>query len=619
MLSWQVVTFNIRKAIWRSALASLLLLSVPAQAAGTVTTNSEAALLAAMQGGGLVTLAFSGTLTLTNTIVISTYVTLDGSGQAVVISGGNNVRLFVVNPGAGFTNINLGLFSGRQTATNTSNGGVSDTSGGAIYNDRGTVALINSTVSYHTALGGDGEAGSSGAVGGDGGNGSAGRGGAIFNLGGTVVITNSVFMGNSVNGGMGGNGGDAGQSANGRDGGAGGNGGAGSGWAIFNSAGGAVWIFNSTFSSNHVAGAKGGTGGAGSGFLGMNGFNGASGAAMGGSIFNENGTVTIMNCTFYTNTATCAVGNDGKAGSGDRDGVNGTEGSTAFGGGIFNSGGALIVTNGTFVANAVAGGKGGGGGAGGLTGFGGDGGRGGYGGTGQGGGIYNAANGTVTLVNTTFSGNSVSGGTGGIGGARGGFTGKPGENGPNGLESGGALFNESKSLELKNSIVTDSPAGGNAGGTITDAGQNISSDGTLNLTAAGSLNGTDPLLRPLADNGGPTPTMALMPASPAIDAGNDAAAPPADQRNVTRSGQSDIGAYEYTPLLLSVQPLTNNLVMLSWSTNASNAVLESSDSLASATSTNWSRVTSAPVKAADQNTVTVGATNRSGFYRFRAP
>ena len=113
--------------------------------------------------------------------------------------------------------------------------------------------------------------------------------------------------------------------------------------------------------------------------------------------------------------------------------------------------------------------------------------------------------------------------------------------------------------------------------------------------------------------------MALMPASPAIDAGNDAAAPPADQRNVTRSGQSDIGAYEYTPLLLSVQPLTNNLVMLSWSTNASNAVLESSDSLASATSTNWSRVTSAPVKAADQNTVTVGATNRSGFYRLRAP
>ena len=219
---------------------------------------------------------------------------------------------------------------------------------GAIYNDRGTVALINSTVSYHTALGGDGEAGSSGAVGGDGGNGSAGRGGAIFNLGGTVVITNSVFMGNSVNGGMGGNGvmpakapmavmeeqaATAEQEAAGP-------------FLIPPAAqcGSLTALFPATTSREPRAAQEARA----AVFSGMNGLQRRLRQAMGGSIFNENGTVTIMNCTFYTNTATGAVGNDGKAGSGDRDGVNGTEGSTAFGGGIFNSGGALIVTNGTF-------------------------------------------------------------------------------------------------------------------------------------------------------------------------------------------------------------------------------------------------------------------------------
>ena len=62
----------------------------------------------------------------------------------------------------------------------------------------------------------------------------------------------------------------------------------------------------------------------------------------------------------------------------------------------------------------------------------------------------------------------------------------------------------------------------------------------------------DPLLLPLADNGGPTWTMALEPASPAIDTGNDVAALATDQRGggyVRVSGAAaDIGAYERQPL-----------------------------------------------------------------------
>jgi len=56
----------------------------------------------------------------------------------------------------------------------------------------------------------------------------------------------------------------------------------------------------------------------------------------------------------------------------------------------------------------------------------------------------------------------------------------------------------------------------------------------------------DPLLGPLADNGGPNKTMALQPGSPAIDAGNNATCPTTDQRGINRPQGSDcdIGAFE---------------------------------------------------------------------------
>ena len=54
----------------------------------------------------------------------------------------------------------------------------------------------------------------------------------------------------------------------------------------------------------------------------------------------------------------------------------------------------------------------------------------------------------------------------------------------------------------------------------------------------------DPLLGPLADNGGPTLTHALQPGSPAINRG-DPAAPPQDQRGYGRLGVPDVGAFEF--------------------------------------------------------------------------
>ncbi len=57
----------------------------------------------------------------------------------------------------------------------------------------------------------------------------------------------------------------------------------------------------------------------------------------------------------------------------------------------------------------------------------------------------------------------------------------------------------------------------------------------------------DPLLGPLADNGGTTQTHALLIGSDAIDNGDDLLCPATDQRGVTRpqGAGCDIGSYEY--------------------------------------------------------------------------
>jgi hypothetical protein len=63
------------------------------------------------------------------------------------------------------------------------------------------------------------------------------------------------------------------------------------------------------------------------------------------------------------------------------------------------------------------------------------------------------------------------------------------------------------------------------------------------------------MLGPLADNGGPTETHALLPGSPAIDTANDASCPAIDQRGEARPfdgdgdgmAHCDIGSVEYLP------------------------------------------------------------------------
>src|SRR5690606_708942 len=81
---------------------------------------------------------------------------------------------------------------------------------------------------------------------------------------------------------------------------------------------------------------------------------------------------------------------------------------------------------------------------------------------------------------------------------------------------------------------------------------------TVFLTDTNNLKNVDPMLGPLAFNGGPTQTHALLAGSPAIDKGSNPAALTTDQRGapfVRVSGpQADIGAYEKqaTPVMLVV-------------------------------------------------------------------
>ncbi|HEY9174097.1 MAG TPA: right-handed parallel beta-helix repeat-containing protein, partial [Verrucomicrobiae bacterium] len=81
----------------------------------------------------------------------------------------------------------------------------------------------------------------------------------------------------------------------------------------------------------------------------------------------------------------------------------------------------------------------------------------------------------------------------------------------------------------------------------------LTNEATITGVTTHNIYGQDPLLGPLADNGGPTPTHALLPGSPAIDHGSSDGLS-ADQRGQPRSfgfpayfdasDGSDIGAYE---------------------------------------------------------------------------
>jgi len=289
----------------------------------------------------------------------------------------------------------------------------------------------------------------------------------------------------------------------------------------------------------------------------------------GGGVYNDvDGVATLTGCTFRSN----AAGNDFGGGAVYNDGVltlsNSTisSNSAVDGGGVYNDAdGMATVSNCTLNGNSASTDVGGGGiyndGIMTVSGctlsgnFGED-----------GGGFYNDVDGTATLANSTLSTNSATGNDFGGGGIYNGGSltlancTLSDNSAP--VASGNNMYNDAEgTATVLNTIMATSFGGQNCDGTGVEQGShNLSSDATC-FSSPDLLN-TNPLLAPLANNGGPTQTLALCTAagvpgaacsgpSPAIDAGDDSITGPplnltTDQRGLARqSGQHvDIGAYE---------------------------------------------------------------------------
>jgi hypothetical protein len=152
---------------------------------------------------------------------------------------------------------------------------------------------------------------------------------------------------------------------------------------------------------------------------------------------------------------------------------------------------------------------------------------------------------TLSITNATVSGNGSAVGGGGIYVWSGALTVSASTIANNDAPSGAGIYlRVGGSASLSSTIVAGNTGSGNANQALTSLGYNLDSGNTLGLNQASDLVNTDPLLAPLADNGGFTPTHALSGTSPALDRG-DPGAPAIDQRGTARSGTPDIGAFEY--------------------------------------------------------------------------
>ena len=118
---------------------------------------------------------------------------------------------------------------------------------------------------------------------------------------------------------------------------------------------------------------------------------------------------------------------------------------------------------------------------------------------------------------------------------------------------GGGIYNKGSAIaKFQNSILANNNSGGNCTGSLNSLGHNMSSDSTCHLNGPGDQQSINPMLGALQNNGGPTNTMALLPGSPAINAGNPSGCTDGsghllttDQRGWSRPTPCDIGSYEH--------------------------------------------------------------------------
>ena len=240
----------------------------------------------------------------------------------------------------------------------------------------------------------------------------------------------------------------------------------------------------------------------------------------GGAVYNSRtdlgqGRMSLLDCNFTGNSAGTTGGAIAASATGSISGCTfrGNVSNALGGGGICVSVGVLTITNSTLVDNTA---------------------------TDQGGGILVHVEGTLKAENDTIADNIA-------------------------VTGGGVAIEPGLTVTIGNTIVADNTGTSSdpdVFGTFASQGHNLigKTDGSTGWVSS-DLTGTvaqplDPMLAPLASNGGPTETIALLPGSPAIDGGsialaiNPASGRPlaTDQRGVgylrVVSGTVDIGALE---------------------------------------------------------------------------
>ncbi len=448
---------------------------------------------------------------------------ITGPAAGVTVDAGGNSRVFQIDPSV------TASISGLTITDGNAGTGYGYHNGGGLYN-LGTTTLTDCSISGNSAESGGGLENGDGA---------------------TITLTNCTISGNSASG--------SGSSGRRRR---GGGGAGGSGGGILGVDYSQATLINCIITNNTATGANGG-----------------ALAFSGGS---SSPTNTLVGCTLSGNSATSGDGGALFANDSDLSLTNCTfsANSAGLGGAAFlTQSESDTLTNCTISGNTATG-------------------QGQY--DQSGGGLYLGVGNNTTLMNCTVSGNSALANGGGIAAEGAGF----GNNttlidctifGNSAGQSGGGVSNEG----LVGEVITNCTISGNSadqsGGGVTSfiRGSIISQptisntilagntalvsgpDGNITFVSEGNnligntsgssgwgssdLTGIDPLLAPLGNYGGPTETLALLPGSPALGAGNNSLIPAGDttdQRGTgfprVVNGTVDIGAFESSGFSIAV-------------------------------------------------------------------
>ncbi|WP_404307455.1 CHRD domain-containing protein [Neorhodopirellula lusitana] len=364
-------------------------------------------------------------------------------------------------------------------------------------------------------------------------NTAASEGGGLWNGGGTMTVDGTSITGNVASGDDADNGGGG----------------------IFNN-GGELIVVSAMITGNVADGTSGSGGGilnlGTASFVDTTISGNTANRAGGGVEVTSGSTTTFQSVTLNTNVAgpadTAAPGNGGGlhiSGDGVVSIADTTvDGNTAAneGGGLWNSPAGTLDVQGSTVSNNSSG---------------------------DGGGIFNqGTTGDITVTNSSVAGNTASVAGGGIASEGANVTLTSVTIADNTAATGGGISAGTSVVTAINSLIADNNAttSPDLDGALTSNGNNLIGD-TTGTTLIGSdasdVLDVDPLLAALADNGGPTQTIALLTDSPALDAGV-AAGLMTDQRGIARpQGPAiDIGAFESDlaatedPTTLSIAPTT---------------------------------------------------------------